>query len=231
MLPQRASGPGGFHGQRNRFNEAQRYYHHPRYSNGFFFYGGTGLTIGFNYGYWSFGLSYCPSPYCYSSPFAYYGFPYVYAPRVEVVEVPVYTYTTVPAYSYDNGYYLSPGSYTGLDSAISDIKNAWIGGREDLILRHIDTNTQIAVYLNNDYSYSLPGSDYSAMVQDAIGHIQTTSFTVNNVEQRSDGAYTILATHEFYDVNKNFKSVNVSYTLANVSGRWVIVAAGSSENT
>ena len=207
-------------GRNNNWN-----WNNSNFSFGFFFY--PGFAFGFNYGYW--GFDNCGA-YCSYSPFYYYGYPYVYAPRVEVVEVPVYTYTPAPDYSYGNGYYLSQGSYNGLDAALSDIRNAWGNGRADLMLKYIDANTQIAIYLDNDYSYSLPGSDYSSMVRDAIGHIRTVNLTFDKVEQRSDGAYTASGTHEFYDANNNHKVVNVSFTLAQSNGAWVVVAAGSSES-
>ena len=191
---------------------------------GFFFY--PAFAFGFNYGYW--GFDDCGA-YCSYSPFYYYGYPYVYAPRVVVADVPAYSYTPAPDYSYGSGYYLSPGSYNGLDAALSDIRNAWVNGRADLMLKYINANTQIAIYLDNDYSYSLPGSDYSSMVRDAIGHIRTVNLTFDKVEQRSDGAYTASGTHEFYDANNNHKVVNVSFTLAQSNGAWVLVAAGSSD--
>jgi len=154
--------------------------------------------------------------------------PYVYAPRVAVVDVPTYTYSPLPDYSYGNGYYLSQGAYSGLDAALDDIKNAWINKRPDLMLGHIDTGAQIAVYLDNNYAYSLPGSDYTDMVRDAIGHIQTIGFNFTNVERRSDGAYAATGTHEFLDANNNRKAASISFTLAQTGGKWVIVSAGSS---
>lgn len=180
----------------------------------------------FNYGYWGFGDS-CGA-YCSYSPFYYYGMPYVYAPRVVVADVPDYTYSDVPDYSYGNDYYLSQGNYSGLNAALDDIRNAFVNNQPDLIRQHLDANTQIAVSLDNNYAYSLPGSDYSAMVRDAIGHVRTVSFTLDNVQQRSDGAYTATGTHDFYDINNNHKVVNVSFTLAQQGGKWVIVAVGSS---
>jgi len=158
--------------------------------------------------------------------------PYVYSPRVAVIDnTPTYTYSQLPDYSYGNDYYMSQGSYSGLDAALDDIKNAWINAQPDLLLQHIDTSTQIAIYLDNNYAYSLSGSDYRDMVRDAVGHIQTISFNFNNVEMRSDGAYTATGTHEYYDADNNRKVVSVSFTLSQTGGKWVIVSAGSSEST
>ena len=126
---------------------------------------------------------------------------------------------------------LSQGAYSGLDAALNDIKNAWMTKQPDLMLGHIDTGAQITIYLDNNYAYSLPGSDYSDMVRDAIGHIQTISFNFTNVEMRSDGAYTATGTHEFVDANNNHRVASISFTLTQTGGKWVIVAAGSSQGT
>ena len=199
-------------------------WNHSRFSAGFFFY--PRFAFGFRYGYWAFDYY---DAYCSYSPFFHYGYPYVYAPRVVVIQVPAYTYVSARNYSYGNGYYLSRGSYSGFDAALRDIRSAWVNDREDLLLKHINSGTQIDIYLDNNYSYSLPGSDYSDMVQDAIGHIRTVSFTLDRVEQRSDGAYTATGIHDFYDANDDHKVVTVSFTLSLSNGRWVIIAAGSSE--
>ena len=189
---------------------------------GFFFYPGFGFP--FDYGYWGFDSC---GAYCTYSPFYYYGYPYVYAPRVVVQDVPDYTYSAVPDYTSSN-YYLSQGAYSGLNVALDDIRNAFINSQPDLLLKHVDASTQIQIYLDNNYAYSLPGSDYQNMVKDAVTHIKTISFTLDGVQQRSDGAYTVTGTHVFTDVKGVQKSVNVSYTLAQSGGNWVIVAVGSS---
>ncbi len=69
------------------------------------------------------------------------------------------------------------------------------------------------------------------MVRDVTSHIRTVAFIVTGVDRRSDGAYTVVGTHQFYDANNNYKSVSVTYTLAASNGRWIIVAAGSTEPT
>ena len=145
-----------------------------------------------------------------------------------MVEVPTYTYVQVPAYDYGNGYYMSQGQYTGLDAALADIRNAWINGRADLMLAHIDGGAQIAIYLDGNYAYSIPGGDYSSMVRDAIARVRTIGLTFDSVERRSDGAYTAAGTHQFYDVNGSERTVSISFTLAQSGGKWIIVAAGSS---
>lgn len=176
------------------------------------------------YGYW--GFNDCGA-YCTYSPFYDYGYPYVYAPRVVVQDVPTYTYTPVPDY-YSGDYYLSQGAYTELNPALDDIRNAFVQNRPDLLLRHVNPSTQIQVYLDNSYAYSLPGSDYQKMVQDALSHIKTISFTLSGVDRRSDGAYVVNGIHVFTDARGVQKTVNVSYTLQGSGSSWIIVAVGSS---
>jgi hypothetical protein len=143
----------------------------------------------------------------------------------------VYTYVEVP-YSYGtttDDYYLSQGDYPGLDAALDDIRRAWTNRDADLILRHVDSTRQVQIYLNGDYLYSLSGSDYRAMVRDAMGRVRTVSFTLDDLERRSDGAIRASGRHEFYDIDGDLKAVDVSYTLNRIGGRWIIVAAESSE--
>jgi len=214
----RHGGRGGHdrHGH-NGHNDSDDFF----FSIGFF--PGFGWPLG--YGYW--GFSDCGA-YCTYSPYYYYGYPYVYAPRTVVVDVPVYSYTPVPDYS-QGGYYLSQDAYSGLNAALNDITTAFLTNNPDLLLRHINSSTQIQIYLDNNYAYSLSGGDYQKMSKDAIAHIKTSSLTFTNVEQRSDGAYTAVGTQVFTDPRGVTKTVNVSFTLAqDTSGNWIIVAAGSS---
>ena len=141
--------------------------------------------------------------------------------------MPVYTYSEVPAYS-TGGYYLSQGAYSGLNAALEDIRNAFLTGQPNLLLQHVDPNSQIQIYLDNNYAYSLPGADYQKMLTDAVSNVKTSSLTFTNVQQRSDGAYTATGTHTFTDVYGVQKTVEVEFTLAQSGGRWIIVAAGSS---
>jgi hypothetical protein len=146
-----------------------------------------------------------------------------------VISQPDYEYVPVPD-SYYGGYYLSPGSRSGLSVALDDIKDAWMSGDYTGMVAHVDTGKTIAIYLDGKYSYSLPGKDYRDMTRDAIKHIETSDFQIYKVEKRSDGAYTAFGKHEFTDVDGNAKTAYVSYTLVKSGGRWIIVASGSSDN-
>jgi len=224
----------GWHGnQWNGNNYRQGYYQNghyykPYYSNGYYNYNYPAANGWYLFGAYLFGFA---TGYALTAPYAYYGVaPYVYAPSVVVVPQPDYTYYDVPNYYYDNSYYLSPGNYTGLNAALDDIRNGWIGGNADLILKHIAPSASVAIYLDGKYSYSVPGNDYTLMTRDAINHIKTVDLSFYKVETRSDSAYVAFGKHEFNDENNNRKVVYISYTLNNSNGNWLITAAGSSDN-
>lgn len=226
-------GSGGQGGQWNGHNYQHGYYQNghynqPYHSNGHYYYNNS-VNGWYLFGSYLFGFA---AGYALAAPYSYYGVvaPYVYAPSVVVVPEPYYTYREVPAYNYDNAYYLSPGGYTGLNAALDDIRNGWTGGNDDLILKHIDPSTKVAIYLDGKYSYSVPGDDYTTMTRDAIGAIKTVDFSFYKVEARSDGAYTVYGKHEFNDENDNRKVVYISYTLSKTNGSWLITAAGSSDS-
>ena len=162
------------------------------------------------------------------SPFFHLGLLYFYSPKIVVATLPSYTYYTVQ--NYGTSYYLTQGSQAGLNSALEDIKNAWLLNRGDLIERHLAANTTLSIYLDGQYSYSLPSVDYRDMTLDAMKQIRTVRFTFNDLSRRSDGAYTALGEHQFYDDYDTLRTVYVSYTLARSGSTWFIVATGSSDS-
>jgi len=225
----------GWHGnQWNGHNYQHGYYQNghynkPYYSNGGYYYNYPYVNGWYLFGSYLFGFA---TGYALAAPYSDYGVvaPYVYAPSVVVVPQPYYTYYDVPAYDYGNDYYMSPGAYTGLNAALDDIRNGWIGGNDDLILKHINPSTNVAIYLDGKYSYSVPGNDYSKMTRDALGAIKTVDLSFYKVQERSDGSYIAYGKHEFNDESNNRKVVYISYTLSKSNGNWLITAAGSSDS-
>ncbi len=208
----------------SEFNrQAEQHFHRPRFEAGLFFYNVPQFSGSFYYGYWGFGTG-LEYPYYLSSPFFYFGLPYVYAPRVVIVSVPTYSYEPVPFY------YVDQGPYIGLGYALDNIRSAWLNGDFSQMLPYIRSNRTVAIYLNGQYDYSLNGFDYREMTRDAIDHTRTVDFTFDRLERRSDGAFTAYGTQDFYDVDGNYRTIYVSYTLALSHGNWYIVAAGSSES-
>lgn len=209
----------GEHGS-DYVRQAERHYHHPRHEHGYYYYNDRRFHAGLHFGYWAFNNQSCTYPYCYSSPFYYYGLPYVYGPSVTVVTVPQYTYSSPPP-NY---------SYTGINAALDDIKNAWLSGSADRLRLHIDSSSQVAIYQDGSYTYSVDGLAYKNMMSDTVSNVRTSDFNFYRVEMRSDGAYTAYGKQDMYDIDGNRRTIYVSYTLSQIGGRWIIVAAGSSEN-
>jgi hypothetical protein len=135
----------------------------------------------------------------------------------------------VPAVPTQDYYLTQPQQPAGLDAVTTDLTTGWTSNNVGLVIGHIDPNTQVAIYLNGNYLYSVSGTDYANMTRDAMKNIKTVSYTLDNMQQRSDGAYVLSGTHQFYDVNNNLKTVGVDFTVSPVGGKWIIVAAGSSE--
>lgn len=178
-----------------------------------------------HYGYWAF--NYDPG-FCRPSIYFYYG----YFPYVQVARLYIAPYVSVSYYSrpvvIDDGYYLARRDTVGLDNALSDIRNAWLGGRFDLIKDHVSTGEKIAVLLDGKYDYSVDADDYIKMTSDAVDQIQTISFTWETTRQRTDGDYTAFGKHIYRDSSGTTKTVYVSYTLSRIGGDYIIVEVGSS---
>ena len=181
-----------------------------------------------HYGHWVFN-NYDPG-FNRKSAYFYFGFfPYMETARIHISPYINVSYTNRLVHTYGDGYYLSGGSNTDLGRALSDIRDAWVNGRVNLIEDHVDNLQTIAVLLDGNYDYSLDAGDYAQMTNDAIDQIQTVSFTWQEVRQRTNGDYTAYAKHTYRDDSGSTKTVYVSYTLHKLGGEYVIVEVGSSD--
>ncbi len=179
------------------------------------------------YRYWGFNSG--DPNYCRSTYYYYGNYPYMNRTRIQVVP-----YSTVNYYSSNitinnNNYYLADRGRSSLDSTLSDIRNAWLNGRSDLIANHVSINQIIAVLLDGSYNYSLDTGDYTQMTYDAIDATKTIAFTWRNVKQRTNGDYTAFGQHVYLDSYGNEQSVYVSYTLRQIGNDYIIVEVGSSK--
>lgn len=188
-----------------------------------------------------------PSLYCF-----YYGFYPPYIPSAGIVYVDVrpwnsYNYIELPldiispdAYgSYGGGYYLArPGtSYPGLSNALKDIRQAWEDNDVSLLSAHMEPDSNIAVFLSGEYSYSLNSKDYYDMTMDAMTSLSTASFEFYRIQRRDDDEVVAYGRHTYFDDFDNAgnysstdlrKTVYVSYTLRRYDGDWYITEVGSS---
>jgi len=181
--------------------------------------------------------SYCYSPivnYCTPSLYYYYGcLPgYIWLPRVIFCNRPVIVYVeSAINWTYcNNGYYLEQPSYSSLDRAVSDIVDAWRLNDASRLERHIAQDTQVAVYLDGQYSYSLEPYDFAAISRDAIQTVRSKSFTVDRVARRNNDMVVVYATHTFVNADDFYETVYVAYTLERTGNEWFITEAGSSHN-
>ena len=164
------------------------------------------------------------------SAYFYFGFfPYLETARIHMAPYITVTYINRPVHIYSDGYYLSRGTNTDLGHALSDIRDAWLNGRADLIGDHVDNRQTIAVLLDGNYDYSLDAGDYAQMTNDAIDQVQTVSFTWQDVRERTNGDYTAFAKHTYRDDSGRTQTVYVSYTLHQIGREYVIVEVGSSD--
>ncbi|MGC8862766.1 MAG: hypothetical protein ACP5R5_08320 [Armatimonadota bacterium] len=198
----------------------------PARRDGFYHYPTRPYSRPLRYGYWVFG-GYDPT-FCRKSVYFYYGC----LPCIEIMRVYIGPYVTV---SYGakpvvvrEVYYLVRSAASDLDRALSDIRNAWLNGRSDLIARHVRGGRRVAVFLDGRYDYSVKTDDYVEMTTDALSEIQTVSFTWQTVKQRVDGAYTAFGRHIYRDSDGTTKSIYVSYTLRRIGDEYFIEEVGSS---
>jgi hypothetical protein len=169
---------------------------------------------------------------CVPSLYYFYGcLPgYLWCPRVIFVDRPVVVYVEEPVvwHDVDNGYYLERPAANPLDSAVSDIVAAWRDGNPDLLDKHVDADTKVAVFLDGEYSYSLEGADFAGITRDAVQTVQTKSFTVDRVAKRNDDMVVVYAKHTYVNTDDYYETVYVAYTLERLGDRWIITEAGSS---
>jgi len=178
------------------------------------------------YAHWVF-CGYDPS-FCRKSIYFFYGcLPYVEVVRVHVGPYVTVSYVGMPIVIRD-GYYLTRSMTSQLDDTLSDIRNAWLNGRCDLIAKHVRSDCRIAVFLDGRYDYSIDPDDYIEMTADALGEIDTVGFAWESVKRRVDGAYTAFGRHVYRDTGGITKTVYVSYTLRRIGSEYYIEEVGSS---
>lgn len=191
------------------------------------------------------GYSY-PSVYCF-----YYGYfpPYIQSHRViYIYHNPGihYTYIDLPPIIisepwYRDDYYLRDGSNYQLSSALQGIRRAWERNDVDLLMQYVGRNSQVDIYLKDEYAYSVNKQDYYDMTRDAMSSVKTASFSFYRVRQRNSRESVAYGKHVYYDdfdssddfyyyyKQPNHKiTVYVSYTLERNGNDWYITEVGCS---
>lgn len=155
---------------------------------------GIGVVCHFPGTYEFYSFDYTPGA-AYPSIYCYYGIvpPYISGNRVTCIRPEprvIYTFTDFPSIITngncmdDKGYYLYNRPHSSLSSALRDVCRAWERGDIDLMMRHVNSDSAIDVYLKGDYAYSLSARDYREMTSDAMRAIDTISFDFYRVRKR-----------------------------------------------
>jgi hypothetical protein len=198
-------------------------------------------TYRFRYHSNHYGLYYYPY-YCtdtfglsvgsyYQSPYFYFGslLPlYIPSTRVVVVDRPVIVHDDDYSSDDADSYYLNRPVEQDVDSALAEIRRAWVTDDIDLLLKHVRSDQDINVYLKGKYTYSLPAEDYRDLTQDAMKNTETTSFRWLSVDRRSDDEVFVRGEHTFNDSDGEKRTVYTTFTLVQENGAWWIAEVGTS---
>ena len=153
-------------------------------------------------------------------------------PSIVYVEIPIYNGSNYNGYQNYNGENYFNDRYLGdrepgLLNAIDEIQEAYQGGNIDSLVAVTDPNTDIAIFLNGQYSYSMPANDYLDLARDAIDSTRTDQFNLTMLHKRSEGVFVASGQHVYQDQNGRDRSVYVSYVLEDIQGQWTLTQVGT----
>jgi hypothetical protein len=115
-----------------------------------------------------------------------------------------------------------------LDNAVADIDAAWKTGDIQMLAKHIRRDARVAVYLRGKYQYSLDAGDYLDMTRDAFRATRTVSFTLDKVQRKEKGVYTVSGRHTYMDQKDKNHTVLVNYVLEKGDDEYYITQVGTS---
>ncbi|GIV05754.1 MAG: hypothetical protein KatS3mg016_1329 [Fimbriimonadales bacterium] len=200
-------------------------------------YSYSGFYVDYRLGNFRFGYRYYyiyPEPYrVVYAPYWYYDpcppFVVVYRvtylpprPHTVLVEVPIYV---------ESPYYLERRPPDDRQQLLSDLRAAWMLRDPSFLERYIRPNSYIAIYLDGQYSYSLPAQDYIEMTRDAIRAVKTEQIRFDRITKRGETQIVVRGEHQYLDEATGVRRVvYISYTFERVEGRWYLIEAGSSAN-
>lgn len=116
----------------------------------------------------------------------------------------------------------------GLNNALDELTETFQGGNIDGIVSLINPNLNVAIFMHNQYRYSLHANDYIDMTRDLIQSVQTVSFSLDYLHQRSPTVFTVSGEHVYQDQNGNSRTVYMSFVLQDIGGLWTLTQVGTS---
>jgi hypothetical protein len=150
---------------------------------------------------------------------------------------PWYDYSELPPYipastvTVINGYrcqwnqgtlYSLNGSDSGLNQSADSIADAFLNRDTTAIDGMIPTSSQVAIFTDGNYAYSLPGGDFQQMIADNVNDVNTVSFKVTSTDRFNGGAI-VHATHVVQTADGGQETVYQTYRLRAESGDHYVV--------
>ncbi len=217
------------------------------------YYGRNHCRIGYSHYYpwwrdWYFGYRwYVSDPWsyrCYFSPYYWYvSIPaYVRYDRVIIITPRIIVLTGsyldwryygmgATHNTYYGGYGYSYGSAgRPIDRALSNLTDAFRYEDPSLLGNFLTSDSQVNIYIDENYAYTLNGADYYDMTADLIQNVYTTNYQIERVRQARSGEYVVLARHDFVDPNNSHQTVWMTFTLQEYRGHFYIIEAGTSRH-
>ncbi len=133
-------------------------------------------------------------------------------------------------YYYGNYDTWGRGRASEIDYAVDDIVNAFERADRRAVGRLVSSNSEVAIYVDGKYSYTLNANDFYDMFLDATQNVKTTRYAILRVETGHDeGGHDIVrvtARHEYEDPWGAVTSVNHFYELRYPGRNLVITKFG-----
>ncbi len=114
-----------------------------------------------------------------------------------------------------------------LESAMSDIRQAWENKNISLLEKHVKKADKIAVTLRGKYQYSLDSGDYLDMTKDAFRTTKTVNFALENPVRKENGIYVVTGRHVYIDKNGSQRAVFLSYLFEKTDNVYYITQVGT----
>ncbi len=159
---------------------------------------------------------------------------YVATPGVGVVFSPWYYYPSLPAYipeervivqgdvacDWDSGDAYTLGNSDALDEAVARINSIYLSKDQSAINALVGDGSQIAIFGEGDYMYSLTGDDFRQMLSDCALDANTTSFQVNSV--KTDGSKATVDCAHSFATDNGVQTVYLRYELSNSGDEYCV---------
>lgn len=192
---------------------------------GYYWYDSRWNDDCFWFGYYRFN----PWDRCCVSPWYFYAFlpGYISYDRCRFYRFDPWSNWYGESYAWRAGYYNSP-SNAEIDYAVEDIVDTFQNADRRAASRLIPSRSDVAIFSNGQYSYSVSPDDFYDMFLDAALNTRTRSYQILDVRRGRDSV-RVTARHEFEDPWGRTESVIHYYELGYEGRNLVITKFGVSD--